>query len=113
MEFESYLREAAQVKPSARQLAWFDTEFYAFVHFSPNTYTDLEWGTGKEDPAIFAPAHLDCDQWCEAIRSAGMKAMILTAKHHDGFCLWPTKTTEHNITKTPFWRGQGSVVRSQ
>ena len=97
MEFESFLCAAAQVKPSARQLAWFDTEFYAFVHFSPNTYTDLEWGTGKEDPAIFAPAHLDCDQWCKAIRSAGMKAMILTAKHHDGFCLWPSAYTDHCV----------------
>jgi len=97
MSFGSFLNEAASVKPSARQLSWFDTEFYAFVHFSPNTYTGLEWGTGKEDPSIFAPAELDCDQWCEAILSAGMKGMILTAKHHDGFCLWPSAYTDHCV----------------
>lgn len=100
-EMSRFLRETARVKPSDRQLKWFDREFYAFVHFSPNTYTGLEWGTGKEDESIFNPTELDCDQWVDAIKSAGMKGMILTAKHHDGFCLWPSKYTEHSVKNCP------------
>lgn len=99
--FHDFLQAAASVKPSRRQLQWFDTEFYAFVHFSPNTYTGLEWGTGKEDPAIFNPTELDCDQWTAAIKAAGMKGLILTAKHHDGFCLWPSAYTEHSVKNSP------------
>ena len=87
--------------PSDRQMKWYDREFYAFVHFSPNTYTGLEWGLGDEDERIFNPTELDCDQWVEAIKSAGMKGMILTAKHHDGFCLWPSKYTEHSVKNCP------------
>lgn len=92
-----FLRKAAHVLPSQKQLDWFDMEFYAFVHFGPNTYTDREWGDGTEDEKIFFPKNLDCDQWVEAIKAAGMKGMILTAKHHDGFCLWPSKYTEHSV----------------
>ena len=98
------------VVPSERQKKWFDTEFYAFVHLSPNTFTDLEWGTGKEDPKIFNPEKLDCDQWVEAIKSAGMKGLVLTAKHHDGFCLWPSKYTEHSIKNSPYKNGKGDIV---
>ncbi|MFA6949031.1 MAG: alpha-L-fucosidase, partial [Eubacteriales bacterium] len=101
MEIKEFLRSAANVKPSRRQLDWFNTEFYAFVHFSPNTYTDLEWGNGNENPASFNPVKLDCDQWVEAVKSAGMKGLVLTAKHHDGFCLWNTKYTEHCIRNSP------------
>lgn len=97
----SFLREAAHVKPSQKQLDWFEMESYAFIHFSPNTYTDLEWGNGNEPESIFNPTKLDCDQWVRAIKSAGMKGMVLTAKHHDGFCLWPSKYTEHSVKNSP------------
>lgn len=96
-----FLKEAAHVKPTKKQLNWFCTEFYAFVHFGPNTYTGREWGDGTEEEKLFWPKKLDCDQWVEAIKSAGMKGMILTAKHHDGFCLWPSSYTEHSVKNSP------------
>ena len=112
IELEKFLENAGKVKPTARQLERLrETSFYAFIHFSPNTYTGLEWGTGKEDPAIFNPTELDCDQWVEAIKSAGMKGVVITAKHHDGFCLWQTETTEHSIKNSPYKNGKGDVVR--
>lgn len=105
---KTFLKEAAGVKPSARQLSWFETEFYAFIHFGVNTFTDREWGDGSEPESIFNPEKLDCDQWVAAIKSAGMKGMVLTAKHHDGFCLWPSKYTEHSVKNAPIKR---DVVR--
>ena len=111
MTVQEFLKGAASVRPTQRQLDWFDTEFYAFVHFSPNTYTGLEWGTGKEDPAIFNPTRFDPDQWVEAVKAAGMKGLVLTAKHHDGFCLWPSRYTDHSIKSSPFQNGQGDIVR--
>jgi len=97
--------------PSASQLAWQRDEFALFTHFGVNTFTDREWGDGKEDPAIFAPAALDTRQWTKAARAAGAKTVVLTAKHHDGFCLWPTKTTDHSVAKSPWRGGRGDLVR--
>jgi len=97
--------------PSERQLAWHEMEFYAFVHFNMNTFTNMEWGYGDESPETFNPTELDCRQWCRIFRDAGMKGIILTCKHHDGFCLWPTKTTEHSVKNSPFRNGKGDVVK--
>ena len=89
---KNFLKEAVSVVPSKRQLDWFNVGFYACVHFGVNTYTNREWGLGDEPESIFNPVKLDCDQWVEAVKAAGMKGLILTAKHHDGFCLWPSKS---------------------
>ena len=99
-----------QVVPSPRQLAFQQTEFYAFVHFTVNTFTGREWGDGTEPESIFNPEKLDADSWVQAIRSAGMKGLILTCKHHDGFCLWPSRYTEHSVKNSPFRGGKGDVV---
>ena len=105
---KDFLKAAGHVVPSQRQMDWFDVNFYAFVHFGVNTFTDREWGDGTEPESIFNPAKLDCDQWVAAAKSAGMKGLVLTAKHHDGFCLWPSKYTEHSVKNSPF---KGDVVR--
>ena len=87
--------------PTRAQVEWHRLEFYAFIHFGANTFTNREWGSGSESPEIIAPTQLDCEQWADVAKSAGMRGVILTAKHHDGLCLWPTKTTEHNISRSP------------
>ena len=84
--------------PSARQLAWHRREVYGFCHFTTNTFTNLEWGYGDEAESVFAPTALDCRQWVAAAKAGGLAGLILTAKHHDGFCLWPSKATPHNIS---------------
>lgn len=99
-----FLQEAANVLPSRKQLDWYEMESYAFIHFGPNTYTNKEWGNGTEAPSLFNPVKLDCDQWVSTIKAAGMKGMVLTAKHHDGFCLWPSKYTEHSVKNSPLKR---------
>nr|WP_319999536.1 alpha-L-fucosidase [uncultured Draconibacterium sp.] len=97
--------------PSERQLAWNDMEFYAFIHFNMNTFSNMEWGFGDEDPDMFNPSELDCRQWARICKEAGMKGIILTAKHHDGFCLWPTATTDHSVKNSSWKNGEGDVVR--
>ncbi|MEW4372252.1 alpha-L-fucosidase [Paenibacillus kandeliae] len=105
------IREAATVTPSARQLAWQKLEFYGFIHFTVNTFTDREWGDGTESPDIFHPTELDARQWAQACHAAGMKGLILTCKHHDGFCLWPSRYTEHSVRNSPWRQRQGDLVR--
>ena len=97
--------------PSPAQLAWQRDELAIFVHFGVNTFTDREWGDGTEDPRIFNPSRLDAAQWVRAARAGGFRTMILTAKHHDGFCLWPTETTTHSVRSSPWRDGNGDVVR--
>ena len=86
--------------PSRQQLAWHEMEFYLFAHFGPNTFTDKEWGEGKEEEDIFDPSQLDCRQWCRIAKEAGAKGVIITAKHHDGFCLWPSKFSKHTVRES-------------
>ena len=107
---ESIIAKAAHVTPSPRQMAWQEREFIAFTHFGMNTFTDREWGDGKESPSLFNPTALDARQWARVVRDAGMKMIIVTAKHHDGFCLWPTKYTGHSVRNSPWRDGKGDVV---
>ncbi len=97
--------------PTENQLRWQDMEMYAFIHYSLNTYTDQEWGFGNEDPKLFNPSNLDCRQWARVCKQAGMKGIIFTAKHHCGFCMWPSKYTEYSVKNSPWKNGQGDVVR--
>jgi len=97
--------------PTENQMRWQEMEYYSFVHFSLNTYTDQSWGFGNEDPKLFNPQNLDCRQWARICKEAGMKGVIITAKHHCGFCLWPSKYTEYSVKNAPWKNGKGDVVR--
>jgi|WetSurMetagenome_2_1015567.scaffolds.fasta_scaffold00059_10 alpha-L-fucosidase len=109
LEKKEYL--AAHVVPQQKQIEWQEMEMSAFIHFSVNTFTDKEWGDGKEPESVFNPTDLNAFQWVKELDEAGFRMVILTAKHHDGFCLWPTKTTTHSVKNSPWMNGRGDVVR--
>ena len=102
---------AQRPKPSAGQLSWHKDEFYLFLHFGINTFTGKEWGHGDEKTEIFQPDQLDTDQWCRIAKNAGASGMIITAKHHDGFCLWPSKYSTHTVRQSPWRNGKGDVLK--
>lgn len=108
---ERVARAAGAVTPSPRQLAWQELEFNAFFHFGVNTFTDREWGLGTEPEELFDPTALDAGQWARTCKAAGIRMLILTAKHHDGFCLWPSRYTKHSVESSPWREGRGDVVR--
>lgn len=97
--------------PTQSQLAWQNMEYYFFVHFGPNTFTDLEWGKGTEKEQVFDPKRLDCEQWCRIAKAAGAKGIMITAKHHDGFCLWPSKFSTHTVRESTWKNGKGDVLK--
>jgi alpha-L-fucosidase len=97
--------------PTEQQLAWHDMEYYLFAHFGPNTFTGAEWGHGDEKEEIFNPSAMDCNQWVRTAKAAGAKGIIITAKHHDGFCLWPSKYSTHTVRESKWKNGKGDVLK--
>ena len=111
LNLEEKIKMAAKVVPDSLQLTWQQLEMTAFIHFNINTFTGLEWGDGTESPELFNPSEFDARQWARIISESGLKMIILTCKHHDGFCLWPTKTTDHSVKYSPWRSGRGDVVK--
>lgn len=107
---EAIIKKATQIAPTERQLNWQKLELTAFLHFGINTYTNREWGTGKDNINLFYPTALNAEQWVKTLKKAGFRQVIITAKHHDGFCLWPTETTRHSVKYIPWKNGSGDVV---
>src|SRR5687768_15129141 len=97
--------------PSSAQIEWHEMETNAFIHFTINTFTDKEWGFGDESPSMFNPSETNVEQWVSTLKDTGFKCIILTTKHHDGFCLWPSKFTEHSIKNSPYKQGKGDLVK--
>lgn len=102
---------SARVLPHPRQMKWFEDEFFGFIHFGPNTFSGREWGTGLEDPGLFNPTNLDTDQWCRLMSEAEMKRVVMVAKHHEGFALWPSRYTDHSVASSPWKEGEGDLIR--
>jgi len=102
---------AVDIKPSPQQVTWQDLEFGVIIHFGTNTFLNREWGDGTADPKVFNPANADPDQWIRAAKDAGARYVVLVAKHHDGFCLWPTEQTKYSVAASPWKDGKGDLVR--
>ena len=107
----SFAQNAVDIKPSPQQIAWQDMEMGAIIHFGPNTFLDQEWGDGRADPGVFNPKQFDPEQWMQAIQAAGIKYVVFVAKHHDGFCLWPTAQTSYSVKSSPWENGTGDIVK--
>ena len=104
-------QNAVDLKPSPQQVEWHDLEVGAIIHFGTNTFLDREWGDGTADPKVFNPTQFDPEQWMQALQSAGVRYVVFVAKHHDGFCLWPTAQTDYSVKSSPWENGHGDVVR--
>ena len=107
----THAQNFTEIKPSPQQVEWQDLELGVLIHYGPNSFMDREWGDGKADPKAFNPSELDAEQWMRAIKAAGAEYVVFVAKHHDGFCLWPTAQTDYSVKSSPWLNGKGDLVR--